>query len=529
VAGQLGLLAGLGLILGTLSPAFAVIEVVARVSDRTQVQCLALLTGGPLGTHEVSTFLKEKKGIRQSYGGKDPTDQAPVKLSEQQAIEVVFGDLERIHSEFELVFRKMGMNDEEIRTQIAAFKKQDQFNHNLQLSAGRAFYFTSRNRNGDLSGFIRVVAVRGESQGRLPLEEKISLSAVTDLNSATGNRAELGRAFMSGGPYSEIFLREILQEISKTLLDHFQKEDFTVYGLSNKARARTYRGWGFTDRELTGNVGSTESHLCSQSGKEFYDRYQGHLERAKNAAFRGYPFPDPEAGLRILTDFAARPGMKDYLPNLILQSAIYASKQDYAKALAISEILKKIANPNSEANLDFNTLWRSRIKYSPFGEPKGDSRQALKLINDYLLTNPLDTETYNFRSALFLIYKFKIFLSIEDFGSAKELLRDHKTFLKKTLDIHRGNYEFNWRFIRAYLVAFLGDVFVSQQLLLAMDLGTNLEGVAISALAPEAYFSIARQTKALGMIPESDYFEKVGWWLNKALGEFELPVLGRRP
>lgn len=524
MASAISLLARLTLIFGMSSNALALVDVIQRVPRQTPLKCLALLDGDHEKTRDVSEFVLLKAGIRTSYGGKDQTDRPPSKLSEKQAIEVIFRDLDRVHTQFELMFRKMGWTETKIRDQISYFKKQDLLNHSLPLTSASTMYFASRNSIGDLVGFIRVVAVRGGNSGILPLEEKIKLNS----GNGNGNRAELGRAFFIGGRYSEIVLREILQEVSKRLFDFYEGEDFEVYGLSNKSRARNYQRWGFSNHEVSADVGDSEKYLCTQNGKQFYDRYQGHLDRAKTEAFRNYPFHEPDKGLKILTDFESLPGMKDYLPNLILQSAIYASKQDYARALAISDYLKEIANPEAEANLDFNVLWRSRLELSPFQRPTGNPKLALKVIEEYLSTKPLDTRSYNYRANLFLVYQFQILLLLEDFQSAERLLLENKLFLAKAISIHKAVYDMNWEIARGVRVYLSSDPIALKQLEWALDLGTNWDGVAISALAPEAYFSIADQMRAHGA-PEAEHFEKIGQWLSPVLKKLGLPVLGVAP
>jgi hypothetical protein len=477
------------LMFGMSSQAHALVEVIQRVPGQAPLKCLALLAGEHQITTEASEFVLLKTGIRTSYGGKDQTDRPPSKLSETQAIEVIFKDLDRVHTQFELMFHKMGWTEAKIRDQISYFKRQDQLNHSLPPTAASTMYFASRSPNGDLLGFVRVVAVRGSNSGVLPLEEKIKL------DSGNGNRAELGRAFFIGGQYSEIVLREILQEMSKQLFSFFSGEDFEVYGLSNKSRARNYQKWGFSNREVSEDVGDSEKYLCRQNGRHFYDRYQGHLIRAQREAFRNYPFHDPDKGLKILTDFESLPGMKDYLPNLILQAAIYASKQDYTRALAISDYLKEIGNPKAEANLDFNVLWRSRLSLSPFQVGSGNPKLALKLIEEYLATKPLDTQSYNYRANLFLVFRFQIFLQLRDFHAAERLLTENRSFLDKALTKHQAVYDMNWNIVRGVRTALSAHPIALKSLELALDLGTNWDGVGISAPHTRSIF-LARRPEA---------------------------------
>lgn len=461
-------------------------------------------------------YLKSYRGIRRSLGGRDPVDVPIEHLSSENFAKQVFSGLETVHQAFEEAFRKMGWTEEQIKEQINKFKTEDALRLKQGYKNSESIYFISRGPEGDV-GVMRAILVKEGEPGELSIESEITLPQ--------GNRVELGRAYSAAGIGSKITLREMFQEAAQSFSTFFDKQEYQIYGLTNASRARNYRDWGFDDKKIESISNLHENYLSTQKGSDFNYRYNGHIERAIQLSFMSGP-PRPALGLVLLIEMEGRRGMKDYIPNLVAQSALYGFMGKYDEALKISDHLMTIGS--AEVNYDFNFLWQSRLKYKPFWKPEGNVDEALSLLRKPLEKKPLDTTTYNDRAALFIIYELKLLLSAERFEEASVLISKYRDFIHKVVEAKRAQLSNVWSYLGQFPGSSSGYVSHLENIRWAWDLNTNADGVSITALAPASYQMAADILSAMGDVKSSQHYSRVAKWLKIQLRDEKFPTVINR-
>lgn len=483
-------------------PSFAVVEVYLRQPIIHKNSCVNFF-----GLN--FDYIKSPRGIRRSLGGHDPVDGPAQYLSKQSFVEHVTSGLQTVHQAYIETFRRKGWKEEKIKEQIKSFEAEDADGLNRNRKNEESIYFISRGKDGAVA-VLRAILVKEPGDSHLPIESKVTLDQV--------NRVELGRAFNAPGTGAEIIIREILQEAGIAFQQHFENNPYQIFALTDAARARHYKSWGFDRRQVDEVKNPHENYLVFQSGADFNYRYSGHIQKAYQIAFGSYPL-QPQKALDLLKDMASQNGMNDYIPNLVAQSALEAFMGRYAEALKISNHLMQIGN--AEVNLDFNFLWQSRLAYDPFART-GDINKAIELVMRPLEKKPLETSSYNDRAAIFIIYELKLLLATERFDQVKALIELHRPFLRMTMQKKRAQFSHLW----SYLSLFPRDksMYSShlERLRLAWDLNTNADGISIAVLAPETYRMAARLYKAMGDETASEHYKRVSRWLQITLGSDSL-------
>ncbi len=494
------------LILSSL-PAFGVVELFERVRTFDRSKCENIFSSQ-------YQYLKSLKGIRRSIGGKDPVDTPVQEISKDGYQNEVESGLQAVKIAFRKAWKKMDWPEDKIETALRIFEEQDRKflsgDSDLQVA-----YFISRGKE-DAIGVMRAILVKKGESHHLPMEDDIKLPNV--------NRVELGRAYIAGGKHSDITLREMLAGAAGYFKTYFGDDIYEVYGLTDYKRTLAYAKSGFESKIQPTIEDDHKNYFIHQSGRTLYYRYAGHIEEAYKVAFNGQSL-QPEYGLALLRRIEKNePGMKEYIPNLAAQSTVLAFMGKYQEALDISNRLKEIGS--AEVNDDYNVLWQARLAYDPFSTQPEGSEVALNLIDTYLKLKPLDTENYNHRAALFVIYQLKIFLAKEDFSRAAMLLRDNKKLITMTVVKYYEYYDQLHKAIRSG--RWIGVLNRSdwETIKLSWDLNTNRDQLAVSVLAPEAYGWAEGLSRRYRTESEAKHYGRIKKWLLKELENLGIPFLG---
>ena len=267
--------------------------------------------------------------------------------------------------------------------------------------------------------------------------------------------------------------------------------------------------YGF-EREVVHGLSNNENFLIHQSGSDFFQRYSLHILEAFDMAFqRGRP----REALDYLKDWEKKPGLHNFVPNLVMQSIILAAQRRYNEALAISERLKGVGR-GAPVNWDYNILWRARIVYDPI-QDIGDADRTLAMVDEYLARAPLKMDKYNDRILLFTIYRLRILLAKERFDEAAALVNSTRPFLEK--GIYQQNEYFEYQ--REYL-NFDGPKFLSPARLLAgiglvWDMSTHCDAFATAVLKEEAYVHAMYAAKMLNHYKMASHYQRVLHWLRE--------------
>ena len=437
------------------------------------------------------------QGLRRSLQS-DPTEQPPTVLPMEAYRYEVLSGVEKVRSIYQEIFHNRNMGVDEANTILKNFASEDEArvqqspDHN---GLDNTVYFVRRGTDDTVISVVRATVLRQGDRRKLPVQRYMDLP--------DGNRVELERAYNAPGPWAHISASELMMVVAQFLHERFKADDYTIYLLTDAARARHYRStYGFeaiAQPQLPAHLG----YLCRQTGAHFYDRYAGHVQRAYSKAFYTYPYGSgKEPALKILTDYLEQPGMKDYIPNLAAQAGIHAAFREYDKAVAISNQLRTIGH--AEVNTDFLALWTTRQVYDPFAN-QGTPEIALIQLIAYLHHNPLRFDVYNDRAALFLLYELKILLGQEDFVAAHELFVKYRLLFQAAQTRMANLYQRIWTGIQAE--ADVGNR--RDYLLYALDLSTHIDPLATSALYAQTWHALAETCVALGQTERARHYRAI--------------------
>lgn len=444
-----------------------------------------------------TTLQKSTEGYRLSLN-RDQTEQSPQRLSGETYSVEVLEAVGKVRSVYAELFEEAKMDPREAEEVLRKFAREDE--ERVREGGGgkngpdNTVYFVNRSANGAPRGVLRATLIRGGDSRGLPLERYVKLPG--------GNRVEFERAFNSPGARSDVLAGEMMTVVAKYLEDYFGSNDYTLYNLTDPARARLYKkDYGF-QIERQGHLPRMLGYLCSQSGKDFHYRYVGHIQAAYWMAFSQLPYGSgKDAALALLERFAAQPGLGQLIPNIVARAAISAAFRDYAKAVAVSDSLKAIGH--AEINEDYYALWKSRMAFDPFAN-QGDAARALESLDRYLEQKPLEVHTYNDRALLFLIYRLKLLLAKQDFGAARTLLGEHRELLREGREKMQPVYGRIWKMIQR-------DTRQEERRLhleLLLDLSTHMEPFATSVLHEESWRSLALVERELGHLEQAERWDR---------------------
>jgi hypothetical protein len=433
---------------------------------------------------------KATKGMRLSLEN-DPTENpAEVMSREAYSVEALDG-IEKVRSAYTEVFRGMKMSPDEIRQTLDDFAKEDASRVNQvpgQNGLDNTVYLVWRDQAGIPFTILRATLIKKGENRKLPVEKHLEIDQ--------GNRVELERAYNAKTPKANIHIRETLMVLADYLKSYFGNNDYTVHIRTERARARDYRRYyGFTFTEHP-ELGQLEKYHCVISGADFHYRYIGHVEEAKNLAFRsGHSPSNMEAALNLLRDFEQRPGMKDFIPNLVMQSVLLAANGFYSKAVEVSTRLKEIGH--ADVNEDYFALWNSRALYDPITR-RGDASKSLQVLREYLQRHPLQRQDYNDRALLFLVFELKILLASEKWEDARTLLNQNEILLLFGMLKMTKQYQWMWAWAPRQ-----HESHKTRYIELMWDLGTHMDQFSTSVLHVETWDEMARRS------PHNIWYQKV--------------------
>jgi hypothetical protein len=450
---------------------------------------------------------RSTRGIRITLED-DPTTKPPEQMNRQAYSVEALGTVEKVREVYAEIFKRRNMSPEEQKAVLDGFERDDRArvdgagpSHN---GLDNTVYFVFKNFSGQPMSVVRATIIRKGEGRRLPSESHLPLP--------DENRVELERAYNSTGPWSETAAREIMMVLATYLQQYFGSNDYTLYALTDAVRARHYKSYyGFESQEHP-ELEPLIRYLVSQKGVDFYERYVGHINEAYYMAF----FLGPSLGgngLPHLREWESKTGMHGYIPNLVAQAVILASRQRYAEALEISRRLS--AQGNAQINNDYFALWESRAQYSPI-TTEGDGDKALEILHAYTAKHPLQTGSYNDRALLFLIYELKILLGMERFDEARKLYLANRALIAAGLEKQAPIFNKYWKVISTHpfqrpMVAARARLRSTE---LLWDLATHGEPYSVSAMHPETYELAARECDTLGRHEMAAHYRRVQAWFT---------------
>ncbi len=431
----------------------------------------------------------------------DPTEDPPENLSTEdytfeaaQGVDAVRQAYRDLFAEKKRRLEKAGrkiseQEEQEFAALLVELEAEDKVR--MQINEGQSgientVYLLWKTKAGAIRGVLRATYVKKGEHRQLPMESHMQLP--------DENRIELQRFYNIQGPYSAIVAREMLMVLAKFSKKYFGSNNYKVHLLTDAARARHYQSHYGMHYRIEPGLSDVQKYYCFLSGEESYDRYVGHIDRAYELAFvKG----DRMGGIKLLVEYESRLGMKDYIPNLVAQSVIFAQARFYHIAVEISDHLKTIGS--APINDDYYVLWKSRIEYDPLNN-QGDPQKALSILQDYLDSFRLKLTAYNDRALLILIYQLKIYLGSADWASAEALIRANKALLLEGRRENRRNYmlQFAWLGLpRSWKVSDGVQKYqqLKQTLEWMLDLSTHRDSFATSVLHPEDWQQLADLNK----------------------------------
>lgn len=449
---------------------------------------------------------KSVRGLRLSLED-DPTLQPPAVMSEDAYQLEALTSIESVRNVYAQIFKKLKMSDEESAAILAKFEADDR-ERTIKGSPAKngldnTAYFVAKNRQGQPVSVLRATMIRAGESRRLPLEEKVKVK--------DGNRVELERAYNARGAHSQIPAREMMMVMADYFKDYFGSSDYTAYALTDKPRAELYRtSYDFTPEEQP-QLDPMYRYLVKIKGEWLHFRYVGHIHEAYKLAFQWGPFNKGSA-MHLLTEMNNSPGLKDYLFNLIAQSVVAASGQDYEQALGIANRLRAMGH--ADINEDYANLWEIRILYDPINR-KGDGEQALSKLREYLARKPLQTAKYNDRAMLFLVYELKILFGLEHFDQAEALVNKHRELLYEGVSRMNATFAIQWKPMLGYedIPRLTAAKARRKNIELMWDIGTHADFWSTPVLRPVTYRRMDADSRTLGKPELADHYQRVGEWL----------------